>query len=230
MTLYFLSTLLAAFLILDMTYIGQFMLSEPLFMLPLLGAVSGHTAEGITAGMNLEFIFLGRLAVGASIPPSAAFSGAVFWGGFLLTRGDGAWVMPALFFPSVIAGYWGRSIDHFFRKLHNEWAEAAFEAFGKHGKYSFFLGQGLVSAGVFVFINWVSILLLSWSVHKIAVWSAPLWQNFFQEHYLLMIWKAMPVMTVLFLLDRFNDRKNNPYLVGGILAGLTAGGILWAIL
>ncbi|HOO59007.1 MAG TPA: PTS sugar transporter subunit IIC [Candidatus Mcinerneyibacteriales bacterium] len=228
MTLYLLSTLLASILILDVTYIGQFMLSEPLFMLPLLGLASGRPEEGILAGMNLEFVFLGRLAVGASIPPSAGFAAGVFWGAVLLGPGDSAWYLPALFFPSLLAGYWGREIDHLFRKLHNGWSESAFRAFSQSGRYARFSRYGTLSALLFVAANWASILLFSWLIHKGTLWLAPFWEISFRGPYAAMIWKGLPVMGVLFLLDRFNDKKNNGYLMGGMAGGLLIGGVLWA--
>jgi len=229
MTLYFLSTLLASILMLDVTYIGQFMLSEPIFMLPLLGVISGRPEDGILAGMNLEFVFLGRLAVGASIPPSAGFAAAVFWGAALLGREGAEWYLPALFFPALIAGYWGREIDHLFRKLHNGWSESAFTSFARSGRYARFFRYGALSTLLFVLANWVSILLLSWGIHKGTHLLSSFWKEAFHGAYVAMIWRGLPVMGALFLLDRFNDKKNNGYLIGGIAGGLLMGGVLWAI-
>ncbi|HPE28733.1 MAG TPA: PTS sugar transporter subunit IIC [Candidatus Mcinerneyibacteriales bacterium] len=230
MTLYLLSTLLASILILDVTYVGQFMLSEPIFMLPLLGLISGQPREGILAGMNLEFVFLGRLAVGASIPPSAGFAAAVFWGAVLLNRGGAEWYLPALFFPSLLAGYWGREIDHLFRKAHNGLSESAFRSFSRSGRYSRFSRFGAVSLLLFVLANWASILLLSWGIHKGTLLLSSFWGDSFHGGYVAMIWKGLPVMGVLFLLDRFHDKKNNGYLLGGMAGGLLLGGVLWALL
>ena len=230
MTLYLVSTLLASILILDVTYFGQFMLSEPLFMLPLLGLISGQPQEGILAGMNLEFVFLGRLAVGASIPPSAGFAAAVFWGAALLNRGGAEWYLPALFFPSLLAGYWGREIDHLFRKAHNSWSESAFHAFARSGRYAKFFRYGAGSALLFVLANWASIILFSWGIHKGALLLSSFWEEAFHGAYVSMLWKGLPVMGSLFLLDRFHDKKNNGYLIGGMAGGLLLGGVLWALL
>ena len=69
----FVSMLLASFVAiicgLDRMAAFQFMLSRPIVAGPLTGLVLGEPLIGLQAGMLVELLWLGRLPVGASIPP-----------------------------------------------------------------------------------------------------------------------------------------------------------------
>lgn len=54
---------------LDRTAIFQIMLSRPVVAAPLTGLVLGDTASGLLIGALLELLWLGRLPMGAAIPP-----------------------------------------------------------------------------------------------------------------------------------------------------------------
>jgi len=54
---------------LDRTAICQFMLSRPIVAAPLTGYLLGDPYLGLKIGVMLELLWLGRLPVGASIPP-----------------------------------------------------------------------------------------------------------------------------------------------------------------
>jgi PTS system mannose-specific IIC component len=66
---YLLAGLVAMLTGLDRVALIQFMISRPLVAGPLTGWVLGHPLVGMEIGMLLELLWLGRLPVGAAIPP-----------------------------------------------------------------------------------------------------------------------------------------------------------------
>lgn len=54
---------------LDRVAFAQFMISRPIVVGPLTGWVLGNTLIGLEVGMLVELLWLGRLPVGAAIPP-----------------------------------------------------------------------------------------------------------------------------------------------------------------
>ncbi|MEZ4485509.1 MAG: PTS sugar transporter subunit IIC [Syntrophotaleaceae bacterium] len=54
---------------LDRTAAGQFMLCRPIVAAPLTGWLLGEASIGLQVGAMLELLWLGRLPVGAAIPP-----------------------------------------------------------------------------------------------------------------------------------------------------------------
>ncbi len=54
---------------LDRTAAGQFMICRPIVAAPLTGWLLGEVAIGLQVGAMLELLWLGRLPVGAAIPP-----------------------------------------------------------------------------------------------------------------------------------------------------------------
>ncbi|MGK2905131.1 MAG: PTS sugar transporter subunit IIC [Desulfuromonadales bacterium] len=66
---YLLAGLVAMLTGLDRVALIQIMISRPLVAGPLTGWVLGHPLVGMEVGMLLELLWLGRLPVGAAIPP-----------------------------------------------------------------------------------------------------------------------------------------------------------------
>ena len=64
---FFISVLLA-FLSLDATAVGQFMVSRPIVIGPLIGWFLGHPNIGLEMGALIEMIWIGDLPVGAHLP------------------------------------------------------------------------------------------------------------------------------------------------------------------
>lgn len=69
MTDYLLASLVAMLVGLDRVALAQFMISRPLVAAPLVGWVLGNPLIGLEVGMLLELLWLGRMPVGAAIPP-----------------------------------------------------------------------------------------------------------------------------------------------------------------
>lgn len=66
---YLLAGLLAMVTGLDRVALLQFMISRPIVAAPLAGWIMGDPMVGLEVGVLLELLWLGRLPVGASIPP-----------------------------------------------------------------------------------------------------------------------------------------------------------------
>ena len=60
--------LLMAFLSLDETALGQFMISRPIVTGPLVGWIAGHPNIGMELGALIELIWIGDMPVGAHLP------------------------------------------------------------------------------------------------------------------------------------------------------------------
>lgn len=61
--------LIAVLLGLDRTAVGQFMISRPIVAGPLTGLLLGDPLVGLQIGALVELLWIGRLPVGAAIPP-----------------------------------------------------------------------------------------------------------------------------------------------------------------
>lgn len=61
--------LIAVLLGLDRTAVGQFMISRPIVAGPLTGLLLGDPLVGLQVGALVELLWIGRLPVGAAIPP-----------------------------------------------------------------------------------------------------------------------------------------------------------------
>lgn len=60
--------LLAAFISLDITAFGQFMVSRPIFCAPLFGWLLGDVQAGLWVGMITELIWISVIPMGTAIP------------------------------------------------------------------------------------------------------------------------------------------------------------------
>ncbi len=65
---------LLAFLELDVTYVGQVLISRPIVAGALLGMFSGDLFLGLQLGIFTELIYLDYIPVGGVVPPSGAIS------------------------------------------------------------------------------------------------------------------------------------------------------------
>ncbi len=68
---------LVALLELDTTYVGQILISRPLIVGTLLGALTGNLFLGLQVGIFIELIYIDYLPIGGTIPPSGAISASV---------------------------------------------------------------------------------------------------------------------------------------------------------
>lgn len=67
---------LIAFIDLDTTYVGQLLISRPLFIGVLLGALTGNLFLGLQIGIFTELIYIDYLPIGGVVPPSGVITTA----------------------------------------------------------------------------------------------------------------------------------------------------------
>lgn len=116
---------------LDRTAAFQFMLHRPLVVATLVGAVFGDLAAGAQAGSVLELLYIGRLPVGASVPPddtgAAVFAGAA--AAASATRvGLDAGSFVAIVLLAVPCAELGRAADRAVRRINGRIAHLAVES------------------------------------------------------------------------------------------------------
>ena len=68
---------LIALLELDTTYVGQFLISRPLFIGTIIGALTGNLFLGLQVGIFTELIYIDYMPIGGSIPPSGTITAAL---------------------------------------------------------------------------------------------------------------------------------------------------------
>lgn len=65
---------LIALLELDTTYVGQFLISRPMFIGAMLGALTGNLFLGLQIGIFTELIYIDYLPLGGVVPPSGTIT------------------------------------------------------------------------------------------------------------------------------------------------------------
>ena len=82
-------------------FIGTAMVGRPLVLGPLVGIVLGDIPMGVKIGFELELIFMGMQAIGASIPPDMIM-GSVLGTAFAITTGNGVETAITIAMPAAI--------------------------------------------------------------------------------------------------------------------------------
>ncbi len=133
---YLLAGLIAMLTGLDRVALAQFMISRPLVAGPLTGLALGNPLLGLEIGMLLELLWLGRIPVGAAIPPDdtqvavGATVLAVSMGQMLDLSG-----MPMVILAVLVAiplGKFGQLFDRLARNVNDRIAVSGLQALN-HG-------------------------------------------------------------------------------------------------
>ena len=131
---YLLAGLVAMLTGLDRVALGQVMISRPLVAAPLTGLVLGNPLLGLEVGMLLELLWLGRLPVGAAIPPDDT---QVAVGATVLAFSMGQMLdlvgMPMVILAVLVAiplGKFGQIFDRLARNVNDRLAVAGLKALG----------------------------------------------------------------------------------------------------
>jgi len=133
---YLLAGMVAMLTGLDRVALVQMMISRPLVAGPLTGLVLGKPLLGLEVGMLLELLWLGRLPVGAAIPPddtqvSVGATVLAFSMGQIL----GLTGMPMVILAVLIAiplGKFGQIFDRLARQVNDRLAASGLQAL-EHG-------------------------------------------------------------------------------------------------
>jgi PTS system mannose-specific IIC component len=129
---YLLAGLVAMLTGLDRVALVQVMISRPLVAAPLTGLVLGNPLLGLEVGMLLELLWLGRLPVGAAIPPDDT---QVAVGATVLAFSMGQMLdlvgMPMVILAVLVAiplGKFGQIFDRLARNVNDRLAVAGLKA------------------------------------------------------------------------------------------------------
>ena len=131
---YLLAGLVAMLTGLDRVALVQIMISRPLVAAPLTGLVLGNPLLGLEVGMLLELLWLGRLPVGAAIPPDdtqVAVGATVL--AFSMGQMLGLVGMPMVILAVLVAiplGKFGQIFDRLARNVNDRLAVAGLKALG----------------------------------------------------------------------------------------------------
>ena len=131
---YLLAGLVAMLTGLDRVALVQVMISRPLVAAPLTGLVLGNPLLGLEVGMLLELLWLGRLPVGAAIPPDdtqVAVGATVL--AFSMGQMLGLVGMPMVILAVLVAiplGKFGQIFDRLARNVNDRLAVAGLKALG----------------------------------------------------------------------------------------------------
>ena len=131
---YLLAGLVAMLTGLDRVALVQVMISRPLVAAPLTGLVLGNPLLGLEVGMLLELLWLGRLPVGAAIPPDdtqVAVGATVL--AFSMGQMLGLGGMPMVILAVLVAiplGKFGQLFDRLARNVNDRLALAGLKALG----------------------------------------------------------------------------------------------------
>lgn len=151
---YLLAALVAMLAGLDRVALVQIMISRPLVAGPLTGLVLGQPMLGLEVGMLLELLWLGRLPVGAAIPPDDT---QVAVGATVLTLSMGHILdlsgMPMVILAVLVAiplGKFGQIFERLARNVNDRLAVSGLQALadGDTAGLEFRHLMGLVSFAV----------------------------------------------------------------------------------
>ena len=110
---------------LDQVHVGQWMISRPIVLGPVLGWVCGSPGLGLAGGALMELFCLDVLPVGAVMPVNGAVAAAAF---VLLAAGPDAVPAPAAFPAALLAGSVFRRVDSAIRSYRMRLSRNAIEA------------------------------------------------------------------------------------------------------
>lgn len=94
---------LAGFAYFSRRFMGDWYLERPIILGPLVGLVMGDVQTGLIVGGTLEFVFMGAVDIGGSVPPNYAI-GAVLGTAFAISTGQGIEAALLVAIPASLLG------------------------------------------------------------------------------------------------------------------------------
>ena len=139
-------------------FVGTAMLGRPLVLGALVGIILGDVKTGVMIGFQLELVFMGIYAIGASIPPDMIV-GSVLGTAFAITTGNGMETAITIAMPAAILSAF--VVNLFYGVITPIMARAA-DRFAEEGKYkkieAIFLSNGFLFDLTFAVIAFVAFL------------------------------------------------------------------------
>lgn len=116
----FLSAALSGLLGLDSVQAGQFLLSRPAFVGPVLGWLNGCPLEGARLGILLELLYIDFIPLGGVVPPSGTAAAAAG----VLAHSAGGLAPSLAFFLGLAAGRAFAPVEYRLRVSRSPWSAA----------------------------------------------------------------------------------------------------------
>lgn len=139
-------------------FIGTAMFGRPLVLGALVGIVLGDVSTGVMIGFQLELVFMGMQAIGASIPPDMIV-GSVLGTAFAITTGNGMETAITIAMPAAILSAF--VVNLFYGVITPIMAKAA-DRYAEEGKYkkieAIFLSNGFLFDFTFAVIAFVAFM------------------------------------------------------------------------
>ena len=139
-------------------FIGTAMVGRPIVLGALVGIVLGDVSTGVMIGFQLELVFMGMQAIGASVPPDMVV-GSVLGTAFAITTGNGMETAITIAMPAAVLSAF--VINLFYGVITPIMAESA-DRYAEEGKYKkvecVFLINGLLFDLTFAVIAFVAFL------------------------------------------------------------------------
>ena len=213
---------------LDRMALCQFMISRPIVAGPLTGLVLGEPLVGLQIGMLVELLWLGRLPVGASIPPddTQVAVGATF----LVVSSSGLWSYPE---PVIVAfclmvalplGKCGQLFDHMSRRANDNLGRKA-ERFLLAGELDSAERSHLVGIGHFALSSLLSFIVIAGLGSLLNFGLVPMLASFFEPagYWLLLVF---PLIGAAMILRSININRAITLFGASFASALI---ILWAL-
>ncbi|MGQ9628803.1 MAG: PTS sugar transporter subunit IIC [bacterium] len=133
---------------LDASAVGQFMVSRPLVASVIVGFLLNNPGAGLTVGILMELIWLGRLPIGTSVPPDVSTASVVATGIAVILNSPVAIVL-AMFVGILVArigGYGDELVRHA-----NDWVSHMADRFAQRGDIKGFVRLHWISIAFYLF-------------------------------------------------------------------------------
>lgn len=155
-------------------FIGTAMVGRPIVLGALVGIALGDVKTGVMIGFQLELVFMGMYAIGASIPPDMVV-GSILGTAFAITTGSGMETAITIAMPAAILSAF--VVNLFYGVITPIMAKAA-DRYAESGDYkkveAVFLGNGFLFDFTFAVIGFVAFLfgsdMVTAVVNAIPAW------------------------------------------------------------
>lgn len=155
-------------------FVGTAMLGRPLVLGALVGIALGDIPTGVIIGFQLELVFMGMYAIGASIPPDMIV-GSVLGTAFAITTGNGMETAITIAMPAAVLSAF--VVNLFYGVITPIMARAA-DRFAEEGQYkkveAIFLSNGFLFDFTFALIAFAAFLFGGDAVNTV-VNAIPAW-------------------------------------------------------
>jgi len=221
-------SLLMAFLSLDVSAAGQFMISRPIVTGPVVGWLVGQPGIGLELGALIELIWIGDVPVGAHLPLDlTVLTGAAV--AFACELSSNQYppeaVMTYALGVAIPLAFLATEAEVLLRKFHVRWIHFAQRmVLGNHFR-TFEWINTLVLAELFIkgfFIAAASLTLAHWSSRLFFILSERVIEGLYYAHWLLLALGCSAVIDLLV------EKKTAVYLFLSIITTMVLA-VLWQV-